>query len=138
MYRLLSRGLGEVSKATKAPVGFSTVFNFSGVPNAFNLSEMGVIDMISFLYQFGYDLVEGCMENSNITKFMESKQKFDVCIVENFNADAFIVRTPGFITFRFDSRNIIRFQGLAEHVDCVLISYTTFGAVKWIDDMTSK
>jgi glucuronosyltransferase len=35
-------------------------------------------------------------------------------------------------------RQLFILQGIAEHFDCVLISYTTFGAVKWIDDMTSK
>lgn len=80
-------------EVTKAHDKYSTFFHFPGVPNAFNLSKMGVIDMVLFLYQFGYDLVEGCMGNANIIQFMESKPKFDVCIVENFNADAFIVRT---------------------------------------------
>lgn len=33
---------------------------------------------------------------------------------------------------------MIIFQGIADHFGCVVISYATFGAVKWINEMTSK
>lgn len=43
------------------------------------------------------------------------------------------------LSSRFDLLHLHdSFQGIAEHFDCVIISFTTFGAVKWVDDMTSN
>jgi hypothetical protein len=50
-------------------------------------------------------------------ELMKSKEKFDVCVVEIFN---------------YDALNL----GVAEKFGCVLVSYATYAAVKWTDDMT--
>lgn len=65
------------------------------------LGDMGPMIMMTFLYKFGGDLVETCMNHPNTIKFIESKPKFDICIVENFNADGFFVSRFVILT-RFD------------------------------------
>jgi hypothetical protein len=86
--------------------------------NMFDIGKMPPISSMFFLYKMGSDLVNGVMSFPAVQKFLETDEKFDVCVVEIFNADALV--------------------GIADRFDCVLISYTTFGAVKWINDMTSK
>lgn len=41
------------------------------------------------------------MNHPEMEKFLRSKQKFDVCVIENFNADAFLVRRLNPIDFFF-------------------------------------
>lgn len=77
--------------------------------------------------------VEMLMENEDVKKLMNSGEKFDICVLETFNIDALTVRN--ITKFRRD-QYLIFIQGLADHFDCELISYTTFGAVRWVDDMT--
>lgn len=48
--------------------------------------------IIGFLYNFGIDLVHTFMTHPEIIKFMAAKEKYDVCVIEIFNADAFLVR----------------------------------------------
>jgi hypothetical protein len=74
--------------------------------------------MLFMLYNFGAMAVDFAMTHEGVRRLMDSGEKFDVCVIEVFNGDAFI--------------------GLADHFECTLISYTTFGAVKWIDAMTGK
>lgn len=40
----------------------------------------------------GADTVEHCMEHPEVIKFMKTKERFDICIVESFNMDSFYVR----------------------------------------------
>lgn len=47
---------------------------------------------MSMLFKMGSDLVHSVMVHSNVQTLMNSGEKFDVCIIEVFNADAFIVR----------------------------------------------
>jgi len=85
------------------------LFEFRKIPGIF---------LFTFLYSMGAELVDSVMTHDKVLKLMKSKEKYDICVVEIFNADALL--------------------GIADHFDCILISYTTFGAVRWIDDMTSK
>lgn len=48
--------------------------------------------MMAFLSKIGGDLVEIYMQHANVINLMESGEKFDVCIIELFQADAFLVR----------------------------------------------
>jgi hypothetical protein len=74
--------------------------------------------MLFMLYQFGAMAVDFALTHDGVKKLMASDEKFDVCVLEVFNADAFV--------------------GLADHFNCTLVSFTTFGAVKWVDAMTGK
>lgn len=59
------------------------------------------------------------IQHPKIVELLKSKEKFDICIVEIFN---------------YDALNL----GVAEYFGCVLVSYATYSAVKWTDDMTGK
>jgi hypothetical protein len=56
------------------------------------LGEMHPLVIVNFLYNFGVDLVHTFMTHPEVIKFMNDKEKFDVCVIEIFNADAFLVR----------------------------------------------
>lgn len=60
--------------------------------NAFDIGNMHPIVTMSFLYKMGSDLVNSYMEYPEIKEFLKTKEKFDVCIIEIFNADAMLVR----------------------------------------------
>jgi hypothetical protein len=62
------------------------------LPNPFMLGDMHPLVIISVLYDFGANLVRTFMEHPEVVKFMDRKEKFDICVIENFNADAFLVR----------------------------------------------
>lgn len=57
----------------------------------FEFGKIHPIFGVVFLYKMGADLVEGTLSAPEVSKFIESGEKFDVCIVEVFNADAFLV-----------------------------------------------
>lgn len=64
-------------------------------------------------------MTSNVIQHREVIKLLKSNEKFDVCLVEIFN---------------YDALNL----GVAEHFGCVLISYATYAAVKWTDDMTGK
>lgn len=45
-----------------------------------------------FLQKMGNDMVQMVLNQKNLKSFLESNEKFDVCIVETFNIDATLVR----------------------------------------------
>lgn len=53
---------------------------------------MSPLVMMAFLSKIGGDLVEIYMQHANVINLMKSGEKFDVCIIELFQADAFLVR----------------------------------------------
>lgn len=61
------------------------------LPNAFLLGDMNPFALVTFLYKLGIDTVNSYMKNPEVKKFLASGKKFDVCIIETFNADAFLV-----------------------------------------------
>lgn len=78
---------------------FSLIFNINYLyisveegANAFEIEKINPIFMFTFLYQMGADTVEHCMEHPEVIKFMKTKERFDICIVESFNMDSFYVR----------------------------------------------
>lgn len=64
----------------------------NGDLNAFEFSKMPPWIMVGFLYKMGYDLVDAIMVHENVKNLMNSKEKFDVCILETFNIDALTVK----------------------------------------------
>ncbi|KAG5680759.1 hypothetical protein PVAND_010246 [Polypedilum vanderplanki] len=86
--------------------------------NPFELVNIPKPLMMLMLYQFGAMAVDFVMTHKSVKELMDSNEMFDVCILETFNADAFV--------------------GFSDYFNCTLISYTTFGAVKWIDAMTGN
>lgn len=72
---------------------FSTIFFFfsESIPNPFFLGDMNPLALLAFLYSFGDNMVSTYMQHPNVLKFMKTDKVIDVCIFENFNADAFMV-----------------------------------------------
>lgn len=52
---------------------------------------MNPMILMTFLYKIGGDLVHMYLNYPEVIKFMKTNPKFDVCVIENFNADAFLV-----------------------------------------------
>lgn len=77
------------------------------------LMELNAINMMAIGMTYSFT------QHPKVIELLKSKEKFDVCLVEIFN---------------YDALNL----GIAEHFGCVLISYATYSAVKWTDDMTGK
>jgi hypothetical protein len=73
------------------------------------LGQLNPIMLMTFLYKLGIDTVNTYMEHPEILKFMKSEQKFDVCIIEIFNADALLVNISSRLQNRFAA--IIYFTG---------------------------
>lgn len=55
------------------------------------LGDMSPTVIITFLYKLGIDTVDAYLQHPNVQKLLKSKEKFDICVIENFNADAFVV-----------------------------------------------
>lgn len=56
------------------------------------LGEMSATVILYFLSKLGIVTVDAYMQHPNVQKLLNSKDKFDVCVLETFNADAFMVR----------------------------------------------
>jgi hypothetical protein len=76
--------------------------------NMFDIGNYHPILTISFLYKMGNDLVNGVMELPQVQELLESNEKFDVCVIESFNADAFLVKTAVaiFVFFKLNIFNL--------------------------------
>ena len=86
--------------------------------NPFIFGKYPAIGTLVVLSNMNADVVDLFMEDTEVQKFLKIDQKFDVCLFEIFFVDALL--------------------GLAEKYNCILISFTTFGTVKWSDDVTGK
>lgn len=58
----------------------------------FEVSKMPLMMSFAFLYKMGNDLVHVYMNHPEVEKLLSSDESFDVCVIEIFNADAFLVR----------------------------------------------
>jgi hypothetical protein len=117
----------------------NAIFLEKGKFNMFEFGGMPPLLSMFFLFQMGNDLVNSCLSYKGVQDFLKEDQKFDVCVIELFNADAMVVSKYAKQQKMQILHNLwYKFQGIAEKYGCVVISYTTFGAVKWINDMTSK
>lgn len=59
--------------------------------NLFRFGQIPPILSFNFLFKNGNDLVNNVMRSQIIQDFMKSDENFDVCVIENFNVDAFVV-----------------------------------------------
>lgn len=48
---------------------------------------------LMFIYKMGDYIVDEYMQMPAMKNFVSSNEKFDICVIEIFNADAFLVRT---------------------------------------------
>jgi hypothetical protein len=53
---------------------------------------MPTLGSIFMLHKFGGEIVEAVMEHPEVQKFIKSGEKFDVCFLEVFHANALTVR----------------------------------------------
>lgn len=86
---------------------------------------------------FGIDFFEMHMRNKEMRDLMKSEEKYDVCIFEVFMVDAFLVSCLHQIKI-ISIRNHVFSQGIGDHFDCTIVTYTTMNAVTWVDKMTAK
>lgn len=84
-----------------------------------NSAAIAKIIEIFVIHWMGSDIVEFYAKHPKVIELLNSDEKFDVCLVEVFN---------------YDAVNL----GVAERFDCIIVSYVTYAAVKWTDDMTGK
>ena len=84
-----------------------------------NSAAIAKIIEIFVIHWMGSDIVEFYAKHPKVLELLNSDEKFDVCLVEVFN---------------YDAVNL----GVAERFDCIIVSYVTYAAVKWTDDMTGK
>ncbi|CAG9806947.1 unnamed protein product [Chironomus riparius] len=98
------------------------VFFKENAANMFKYENSGAIAKIIevfVIHWMGTEIVEFHVKHPKILELLNSNEKFDVCLVEVFNFDAVSL-------------------GVAEHFGCEIVSYMTYAAVKWADDMTGN
>ncbi len=59
--------------------------------NIFDFRRVPMIAMLPFMYYMMHTLVDRVMVDDEVIKFMKSKEKYDVCVVEVFNMEAIMV-----------------------------------------------
>jgi hypothetical protein len=62
------------------------------IPDPFALKDKSPIMTILFAHKMGADIVKVYMDHPKMKEFLSKDQKFDVCVVEAFNSDAFMVK----------------------------------------------
>lgn len=60
--------------------------------NAFNFGAIPILTFY-FMYSMGADLFKMYIKHPEITKLLESDEKYDVCIFEIFGADSLLVNS---------------------------------------------
>lgn len=127
--------------------------------NGFDFGKMPAFVMISMMPTFGTGVIDETLSYESVQKFLKSKEKFDVCIVEIFYMETYMVSSSFGVTHHLEGGGVIygvkpknltpfvnnpknviilNSQAMAEHFDCILIGYTTFNAVGTIDEITGK
>ena len=86
--------------------------------NPFIFGKFPAVGVMFMLTKMNSDVVDLFMANKEVQKFMDEDHKYDICVVELFLVDSLL--------------------GIAEKTNCIIVSYTTFAAVRWTDDMTGK
>ena len=86
--------------------------------NAFEFGTMNPVELLLTLYDMGAMSSNATLAHPSVQEIMYSGEMFDAVVVEIFNNDAI--------------------SGLAQHFNCPLIGVTTFGAVKWANEMTGN
>lgn len=70
------------------------------------------------LTKINVNVVDLFMSNSEVIKFLDEDNQYDVCLFERFLIDGLL--------------------GIVEKSNCVLIDFVAFAESLWIDDMTGK
>ncbi|KAL7016545.1 hypothetical protein ACKWTF_010055 [Chironomus riparius] len=86
--------------------------------NPFVFGQFPAVGVMFMLAKMNSDIVDLFMANKEVQKFINEDQKYDICIFETFLVDSLL--------------------GIAEKTDCVIVSFLTFAAVRWTDDMTGN
>jgi len=60
-------------------------------PNPFEYIDMPIIFSVIMMPPFGADMVKMVMKSENLTDFLKTDEKFDVCIMELFGNEAMMV-----------------------------------------------
>ena len=63
------------------------------------MGSLDPIAVVSILYKMGDKLVNDYMNYPRVKSFLQSDESFDVCIIEIFNADAFVVSIKPIFAF---------------------------------------
>jgi hypothetical protein len=50
-----------------------------------------------FAHKMGAEIVKAYMDHPKMKEFLSKDQNFDVCVIESFNSDAFLVRWSQFL-----------------------------------------
>lgn len=59
--------------------------------NIFDFRSVPMVAMLPFMYYMMYTLADKIMVDEEVVKFMKSKEKYDVCLIEVFNMEAMMV-----------------------------------------------
>ncbi|XP_070504965.1 UDP-glycosyltransferase UGT5-like isoform X2 [Chironomus tepperi] len=84
----------------------------------FALRKLPLIAGIPFLHFMGSKFATAVFENQNVVELLKRKEKYDICFLETFHANAI--------------------SGIFDHFDCIYIPYTSSSVLQWADVMTSN
>lgn len=84
----------------------------------FEIGSMNPLFMLEFVFSNGIHHSKHVLQNEGVQKLLNSNEKFDVVIVENFVFDALL--------------------GFGQHFNCPLISLNTFDGIYWDDILTGN
>lgn len=59
--------------------------------NGFDFEKMPAFVMLSMMPTFGIGVIDVTLSYESVQKFLKSKEKFDVCIVEIFYMETYMV-----------------------------------------------
>lgn len=60
--------------------------------DGFEFRKMSPFGMMNFIYTMGDITVDTYLRHPNVQKIMNSGETFDICIFENFNTEAMMVK----------------------------------------------
>ena len=66
--------------------------------NGFDFGKMPAFVMISMMPTFGTGVIDETLSYESVQKFLKSKEKFDVCIVEIFYMETYMVSSSFGVT----------------------------------------
>ncbi|XP_058054053.1 UDP-glycosyltransferase UGT5-like [Anopheles bellator] len=85
------------------------------IPNMFDMADQSVWESITKTYEFGHMITNQSLRHPNVVKLINSNEKFDLVVMENFLNDAHL--------------------GFAHHFKVPCIAVSTFGASRWTTEL---
>jgi hypothetical protein len=67
---------------------------------------MSPIGISKVIYTFGEWMANEYLSHESLKKLVDANETFDVCILENFNAEAIMVKLTVFKRFKFENIEI--------------------------------